>query len=45
MTAAPRLTSADLELMPDDGKRYELIEGELYVSRQPDWHHQLCQAS
>lgn len=35
-----KLTSADLELMPDDGKRYELIEGELYVSRQPGWDHQ-----
>ena len=42
MTIAPKLTSADLELMPDDGKRYELIEGELYVSKQPDWHHQFA---
>ncbi len=33
-------TSADLELMPDDGKRYEIIEGELYVSRQPTTEHQ-----
>lgn len=33
-------TSADLESMPDDGKRYEIIEGELYVSKQPNWHHQ-----
>ena len=40
MTTSMRLTSADLELMPDDGKRYELIEGELYVSKQPGWHHQ-----
>jgi len=40
MATAPRLTSADLELLPDDGKRYELIEGELYVSKQPDWDHQ-----
>ena len=35
-----RWTSADLELMPDDGKRYEIINGELYVSKQPHWHHQ-----
>jgi Uma2 family endonuclease len=35
-----RFTSADLLLMPDDGKRYEVIEGELYVSKQPNWHHQ-----
>ena len=36
----PKLTSADLELLPEDGKVYELIEGELYVSRQPSWDHQ-----
>jgi Uma2 family endonuclease len=40
MTSTPKLTSADLEVLADDGKRYEVIEGELYVSRQPDWHHQ-----
>lgn len=38
--SAPRFTSADLEHMPDDGKRYEIIDGELIVSKQPDWHHQ-----
>ena len=26
--------------MPEDGKLYELIEGELYASRQPSWDHQ-----
>jgi Uma2 family endonuclease len=41
-TAPPRFTSADLEQMPDDGKRYEIIDGELYVSKQPDWHHQFA---
>lgn len=42
MLAPPKLTSADLELLATDStKRYELIEGELYVSKQPDWHHQL----
>jgi len=35
-----RWTSADLEVLPDDGKRYEIIDGELYVSKQPHWHHQ-----
>jgi Uma2 family endonuclease len=35
-----RWTSADLDVMPDDGKRYEIIDGELYVSKQPDWYHQ-----
>ncbi len=34
-----RWTSADLEVLPDDGKRYEIIDGELYVSRQLHWHH------
>jgi Uma2 family endonuclease len=29
--------------MPDDGKRYEIIDGELYVSKQPHYYHQrLC---
>jgi Uma2 family endonuclease len=35
-----RYTSADLETMPDDGKRYEIIDGELHVSKQPNWYHQ-----
>lgn len=30
-------TSRDLELLPDDGSRYEIIDGELYVTKQPDW--------
>ena len=43
MTTTTRWTSADLEAMPDDGKRYEIIEGELYMSKQPHWYHQyLC---
>ncbi len=37
---ADKFTSADLAVMPDDGKRYEIIEGELYVSRQPGFEHQ-----
>ena len=40
MDSYPKLTSRDLELMPDNGKLYELIEGELYVSKQPSWEHQ-----
>jgi len=31
----PILTIADLEAIPEDGNRYELIEGELFVSRAP----------
>jgi Uma2 family endonuclease len=34
------LTTADLDLMPDDGHRYELLEGELVVSRAPRLSHQ-----
>ena len=37
----PRLTVADLDACPDDGNRYELIEGELFVSRAPRLPHQL----
>jgi Uma2 family endonuclease len=33
-------TSADLELLPEDGKRYEIIDGELFVTRAPHWQHQ-----
>lgn len=29
-----------LEALPENGNRYELIEGELYVSTQPHWFHQ-----
>ncbi|HZQ97995.1 MAG TPA: Uma2 family endonuclease [Chloroflexota bacterium] len=38
--ALRRFTSRDLELMPDDGKRREIIDGELYVSKQPRFEHQ-----
>lgn len=33
-------TTADLALFPDDGRRYEIIDGALFMSRQPHWHHQ-----
>lgn len=35
-----RWTCADLALFPDNGYRYEIIEGELFVAKQPNWHHQ-----
>ncbi|MFE1743620.1 Uma2 family endonuclease [Coleofasciculus sp. H7-2] len=35
-----RWTTADLELFPNDGKRYEIIDGELFVTRAPHWRHQ-----
>jgi Uma2 family endonuclease len=33
-------TSADLEMMPDNYSRYEIINGELYVTRAPHNKHQ-----
>jgi len=41
MTTTSRWTSADLETLPDNGKRYEIIDGELHVSKQPHWNHQV----
>jgi Uma2 family endonuclease len=41
MSTAVRFTSADLEGFPDDGKRREIIDGELVVSTQPHYYHQL----
>jgi Uma2 family endonuclease len=40
MSSTTRWTSADLELMPDDGTRYEIIGGELFMSKQPHLNHQ-----
>lgn len=43
MTTEARWTSSDLAGFPDaDGRRYEIIGGELYVSKQPHWHHQFA---
>ncbi len=42
MTTLPRgrpLTRADLEAMPEDGHRYELIDGVLVVTPAPSWQH------
>jgi Uma2 family endonuclease len=36
----PLMTVADLDCMPEDGNRYEVIEGELFVSRAPGLTHQ-----
>lgn len=40
MSTTTRWTSADLALMPDDGTRYEIIDGELHMSKQPRVGHQ-----
>ncbi len=34
-------TSQDLLGLPDNGKRYEIIKGELYISKQPHYNHQV----
>jgi len=39
-TQRTRWTTSDIALLPDNGTRYEIIDGELYMSRQPHWHHQ-----
>ncbi len=36
----PLMTVTDLEAMPEDGNRYEVIEGELFVSCAPGLTHQ-----
>src|SRR6267378_3350739 len=36
----PLMTVDDLDAMPEDGNRYEVIEGELFVSRAPGLPHQ-----
>ncbi|MBV9142244.1 MAG: Uma2 family endonuclease [Pseudonocardiales bacterium] len=40
VTASTPFTVHDLEGMPDDGRRYELIDGELLVSPAPGLRHQ-----
>lgn len=39
-TTEYRFTVADLDNMPDDGNRYEVIDGELYVTTVPHFEHQ-----
>lgn len=37
----PLVTVDDLEALPEDGNRYEVIEGEIFVSRAPGVRHQV----
>lgn len=41
----PLMTVDDLDAMPEDGNRYEVIEGELFVSRAPGLPHQIVTAN
>jgi Uma2 family endonuclease len=38
--AAVRWTIADLEAFPEDSQRYEIVDGELFVSRASHYEHQ-----
>lgn len=38
--ALPQITWQDVQQLPDDGKRYEAIEGGLYVTAAPSIRHQ-----
>jgi Uma2 family endonuclease len=35
-----RWTTDDLRELPDDGRRYEVIDGQLFVTPAPSWTHQ-----
>ena len=40
-TEGVRWTTTDLDLLPDnEGTRYEIIDGELFMTRAPHWRHQ-----
>jgi Uma2 family endonuclease len=47
MAIAARWTTAELEGLPEplDGTRYEIVDGELYVTTQPSWQHQVTCAN
>jgi Uma2 family endonuclease len=38
--ALPQITWQDVQQLPDDGNRYEAIEGDLYVTPAPSIRHQ-----
>ena len=43
-TLKRRWTADDLRDFPDDGNRYEVIDGELFVTPAPSWEHQRAAA-
>ena len=40
MPATTRWTTEMVRALPDDGKRHEVIDGELFVTPSPSWRHQ-----
>ena len=40
VTTTHRWVRADLERLPDDGNRYEVLDGELFVTPQAEYEHQ-----
>lgn len=45
MTAKAVLTYADFVALPDDGNRYEILDGELFVTPSPAPRHQIVLAN
>ena len=45
MTARTGLTYADFVALPDDGNRYEILDGELFVTPSPAPRHQIILAN
>jgi len=41
-STSTKLTYEDYQLLPDDGRRYEIIDGELYVNPSPATKHQIA---
>jgi Uma2 family endonuclease len=39
-TLEQRWTAAQVRELPEDGKRYEVVDGELLVTPAPSWNHQ-----
>lgn len=41
VTQGVRWTTADIDLLPEnEGTRYEIVNGELFMTRAPHWRHQ-----
>ena len=43
-TATKKWTLEELHSLPDDGNRYELVRGELFVTPPPTYHHETISA-